>query len=73
MSQTKEAKRAAAEARQIEYDKLTLEQKLERALVYGDYTKQVSKLKKKIEREQKKERVAPKNRKPNVKPKTKEK
>ena len=72
MPQTKNDKRAAAEARQAEYDKLTLEEKLERALTYGSETsKQAVKLRKKIEKveEQKKGSNTPPNRKPHVKPK----
>ena len=58
MPQTKQEKRTAAEARQVEYDKLTLDEKLEQALIYGSETsKQAVKLRKKIEKvqEQKKD------------------
>lgn len=70
MPQTKQDKRSAAEARQVEYNKLTLEQKLERALTYGSETsKQVVKLRKKVEKAHEKDRRLPESRKPNVKPK----
>ena len=73
MPQTKQDKRTAAEARQVEYDKLTLEEKLERALKYGSNTsKQAVKLRKKIERVHEQKKDAPKNRKPHVKPKKEE-
>ena len=74
MPQTKNDKRVAAEARQAEYDKLTLEEKLERALKYGsDTSKQAVKLRKKIERVQEQKKDAPKDRKPHVKPKKEDK
>ena len=70
MPQTKQDKRTAAEARQVEYDKLTLEQKLEQALRYGSETsKQVVKLRKKVEKVQEQKKDTPQNRKPHVKPK----
>jgi len=74
MPQTKNDKRAAAEARQAEYDKLTLEEKLERALRYGSETsKQAVKLRKRIEKVQEQKKDAPpQNRKPHVKPKKEE-
>ena len=74
MPQTKQEKRTAAEARQVEYDKLTLEQKLEQALRYGSETsKQAVKLRKKIEKVQEQKKDVPQNRKPHVKPKKEDK
>jgi ElaB/YqjD/DUF883 family membrane-anchored ribosome-binding protein len=74
MPQTKNDKRVAAEARQAEYDKLTLEEKLERALRYGSETsKQAVKLRKKIDKVQEQKKDAPKDRKPHVKPKKEDK
>ena len=74
MPQTKQDKRTAAEARQVEYDKLTLEQKLERALMYGSETsKQVVKLRKRVEKVQEQKKTTPQNRKPHVKPKKEDK
>ncbi len=68
MPQTKNDKRVAAEARQAEYDKLTLEEKLERALRYGSETsKQAVKLRKKIDKVQEQKKDTPQNRKPHVK------
>ena len=69
MPQSKQDKRTAAEARQTEYDKLTLEQKLERALTYSSETsKQAVKLRKKIEKVNEQKKDPPQNRKPHVKP-----
>jgi uncharacterized membrane protein len=74
MPQTKNDKRAAAEARQAEYDKLTLEEKLERALRYGSETsKQAVKLRKKIDKVQEQKKDTPQSRKPHVKPKKEDK
>ena len=73
MPQTKEQKRLAAEQRQTEYNKLTLEEKLERALKYGSETsKQAVKLRRKIEKVQEQKKDVPQNRKPHVKPKKEE-
>jgi ElaB/YqjD/DUF883 family membrane-anchored ribosome-binding protein len=73
MPQTKNDKRVAAEARQAEYDKLTLEEKLERALRYGSETsKQAVKLRKKIDKVQEQKKDTPQNRKPHVKPRKEE-
>jgi len=53
MSQSKKEKREAAKERQEKYDKLTLEEKLSLAMTYGnEYTKQVVKLRKKIQEEE---------------------
>ena len=74
MPQTKQDKRTAAEARQVEYDKLTLEQKLERALMYGSETsKQVVKLRKRVEKVEEQKKTTPQNRKPYVKPRKEDK
>ncbi len=57
MPQTKEEKRTAAEERQKVYDKLTLEEKLEEALKYGDDSnKQAVKLRNEIEKQNKRKK-----------------